>query len=71
MQRIALHPRPHGALGRQHIDQRTPYQVHADAGLRTRIARLDDLQKFYVANGVVPNAAPVKELYTNQFVTGK
>lgn len=34
-------------------------------------ARLDDLQKFYVANGVVPNATPLKELYTNQFVAGK
>ena len=33
--------------------------------------RLSDLQKFYVANGVVPNAAPLKELYTNQFVSGK
>jgi len=33
--------------------------------------RLSDLQKFYVANGVVPTAAPLKDLYTNQFVTGK
>ncbi len=33
--------------------------------------RLDDLQKFYVANGVVPAATPLKELYTNQFVAGK
>ena len=33
--------------------------------------RLADLQKFYVANGVVPNAAPLKDLYTNQFVSGK
>ncbi len=31
-------------------------------------ARLDELQKFYVSNGVVPKAAPVKELYTNQFI---
>ena len=34
-------------------------------------ARLDDLQKFYVANGVVPSAAALKDLYTNQFVAGK
>ena len=34
-------------------------------------ARLAELQKFYVANGVVPTAAPLKELYTNQFVGGK
>lgn len=33
--------------------------------------RLDTLQKFYVANGVVPQAAPLKDLYTNQFVGGK
>ncbi|MFZ9666448.1 MAG: ABC transporter substrate-binding protein [Limnohabitans sp.] len=31
--------------------------------------RLADLQKFYVANGVVPSAVPLKDLYTNQFVT--
>ena len=30
--------------------------------------RLSDLQKFYVANGVVPTAVPLKDLYTNQFV---
>ena len=30
-------------------------------------ARLNDLQKFYVSNGVVPREVPVKELYTNQF----
>ena len=34
-------------------------------------ARLADLQKFYVSNGVVPKEVPVKDLYTNQFVTGK
>ncbi len=34
-------------------------------------SRLEDLQKFYVANGVVPSATPLKELYTNQFVAGK
>lgn len=34
-------------------------------------ARLDDLQKFYVANGVVPSATALKDLYTNQFVSGK
>lgn len=34
-------------------------------------ARLDELQKFYVANGVVPNATRLKDLYTNQFVAGK
>ena len=33
--------------------------------------RLSDLQKFYVANGVVPTAVPLKDLYTNQFVSGK
>lgn len=33
--------------------------------------RLSDLQKFYVANGVVPSAAPLKDLYTNQFVSAK
>ena len=32
-------------------------------------ARLADLQKFYVANGVVSSAAPLKDLYTNQFVS--
>lgn len=31
-------------------------------------ARLAELQKFYVGNGVVPRETPVKELYTNQFV---
>jgi NitT/TauT family transport system substrate-binding protein len=30
--------------------------------------RLADLQKFYVANGVVQTAVPLKDLYTNQFV---
>ncbi len=34
-------------------------------------ARLAELQKFYVANGVVPAAAPLKDLYTNQFVSAK
>jgi NitT/TauT family transport system substrate-binding protein len=34
-------------------------------------ARLNELQKFYVSNGVVPKETPAKELYTNQFVTGK
>jgi NitT/TauT family transport system substrate-binding protein len=34
-------------------------------------SRLDGLQQFYVANGVVPSATPLKDLYTNQFVTGK
>jgi NitT/TauT family transport system substrate-binding protein len=34
-------------------------------------ARLAELQKFYVGNGVVPKEVPVKELYTNQFVTAK
>ena len=33
--------------------------------------RLSELQKFYVSNGVVPKEVPVKELYTNQFVTAK
>jgi NitT/TauT family transport system substrate-binding protein len=34
-------------------------------------ARLTELQKFYVSNGVVPKEAAAKELYTNQFVLGK
>lgn len=34
-------------------------------------ARLGELQKFYVANGVVPSAVPLKDLYTNQFVLAK
>ena len=34
-------------------------------------ARLDELQKFYVGNGVVQVAAPLKDLYTNQFVLAK
>lgn len=34
-------------------------------------ARLAELQKFYVTNGVVPKETPVKDLYTNQFVAGK
>jgi len=33
--------------------------------------RLGELQTFYVSNGVVPNAAPLKDLYTNQFVAAK
>nr|WP_245638635.1 ABC transporter substrate-binding protein [Hydrogenophaga palleronii] len=33
--------------------------------------RLSELQKFYVTNGVVPKETPLKELYTNQFVTAK
>ncbi len=31
-------------------------------------ARLGELQKFYVTNGVVPKETPLKDLYTNQFV---
>ena len=34
-------------------------------------ARLGELQKFYVANGIVPKEVPLKELYTNQFVAAK
>lgn len=34
-------------------------------------SRLADLETFYVKNGVVPKAIPVKELYTNQFVSAK
>ncbi|WP_442909702.1 ABC transporter substrate-binding protein [Hydrogenophaga sp.] len=34
-------------------------------------ARLGELQKFYVTNGVVPKETPLKDLYTNQFVTAK
>jgi NitT/TauT family transport system substrate-binding protein len=33
--------------------------------------RLAELQKFYVSNGIVPKEVPLKDLYTNQFVTGK
>ena len=33
--------------------------------------RLAELQKFYVSNGIVPKEVPLKELYTNQFVTGQ
>jgi len=33
--------------------------------------RLGELQKFYVSNAVVPKEAPLKDLYTNQFVSGK
>ena len=33
--------------------------------------RLGELQKFYVDNGVVPRSVPLKDLYTNQFVSGK
>ena len=43
--------------------QKTPGQMDE--------ARLAELQKFYVTNGVVPKEVPVKELYTNQFVMGK
>jgi NitT/TauT family transport system substrate-binding protein len=31
-------------------------------------ARLSDLQKFYVTNAIVSKEAPLKDLYTNQFV---
>lgn len=34
-------------------------------------ARLIELQRFYVSNGVVPKETAAKELYTNQFVMGK
>jgi NitT/TauT family transport system substrate-binding protein len=34
-------------------------------------ARLGELQKFYVSNGVVPKESPLKDLYTNQFVLAK
>jgi NitT/TauT family transport system substrate-binding protein len=34
-------------------------------------ARLGELQKFYVTNGVVPKETPLKDLYTNQFVLAK
>jgi NitT/TauT family transport system substrate-binding protein len=34
-------------------------------------ARLAELEKFYVSNGVVAKALPVKEYYTNQFVGAK
>ena len=34
-------------------------------------SRLADLQKFYIANGIVAQPAALKDLYTNQFVTGK
>jgi NitT/TauT family transport system substrate-binding protein len=34
-------------------------------------ARLGELQKFYVDNGVVPKASALKDLYTNKFVQAK
>ncbi len=34
-------------------------------------ARLGELQKFYVGHGVVPKEVPLKDLFTNQFVSGK
>lgn len=34
-------------------------------------ARLGELQKFYVGNGVVPKEVPLKDLYTNKFVAAK
>jgi len=34
-------------------------------------SRLSDLQKFYVSNAIVPKEAPLKDLYTNQFVQTK
>jgi hypothetical protein len=34
-------------------------------------ARLGELQKFYVGNAVVAKEAPLKDLYTNQFVAAK
>ena len=34
-------------------------------------ARLADLQKFYVSNGIVQTAVPLKDLYTNQFVQAR
>jgi NitT/TauT family transport system substrate-binding protein len=34
-------------------------------------ARLGELQKFYVGNGVVAKEVPLKDLYTNQFVSPK
>lgn len=46
------------------------YQAQKVPGMMDE-TRLSELQKFYVANGVVPNAAPLKDLYTNQFVSGK
>lgn len=33
--------------------------------------RLAGLQKFYVSNGIVPREVPLKDLYTNQFVSAK
>jgi NitT/TauT family transport system substrate-binding protein len=33
--------------------------------------RLGDLQKFYVSNGVVQTTAPLKDLFTNQFVQAR
>jgi NitT/TauT family transport system substrate-binding protein len=46
------------------------YQAQKVPGTMDEV-RLAELQKFYVANGVVPNASPVKDLYTNQFVSAK
>jgi NitT/TauT family transport system substrate-binding protein len=30
-------------------------------------ARLAELQRFYVSNGIVPKEVPTKDLFTNQF----
>lgn len=46
------------------------YSAQRVPGLMDEV-RLNELQNFYVSNGVVPKATPAKELYTNQFVTGK
>jgi NitT/TauT family transport system substrate-binding protein len=46
------------------------YAKQAQPGVMDE-TRLADLQKFYVSNGVVPTAVPLKDLYTNQFVLAK
>jgi NitT/TauT family transport system substrate-binding protein len=46
------------------------YAKQNNPGHRDEVS-LAELQKFYVDNGVVPKAAPLKDLYTNQFVSGK
>ncbi|MDR1969073.1 MAG: ABC transporter substrate-binding protein [Burkholderiaceae bacterium] len=40
--------------------QKTPGEIDAK--------RLEAVQKFYVTEGIVPKAAPLAELYTNQFI---
>ena len=46
------------------------YESQKVPGLMDEV-RLSELQKFYVANGIVPKEAALSDLFTNQFVLGK